>query len=70
MAGLQKDWEKQRLYSWMTHKKSFLYQEPEEGAATPQETEPDLTATVGWSPGEAWVISGLSQGRRLWQQQS
>ena len=40
------------------------------GAATPQETEPDLSGSVGGSPVEAWVSSGAPQGQRHWQQQS
>ena len=34
----------------------------EKGAATPQETDPDLPVSVQKSPAEAWVGSGLLQG--------
>ena len=40
------------------------------GAVTPQETEPDLSGSVGGSPVEVWVSSGSPQGQRHWQQQS
>jgi len=40
------------------------------GAVTPQETDPDLPASVGGSPVEAWVSKFSPQGRRHWQQQS
>ena len=33
------------------------------GAVTPQETEPDLHASVGGSPVEAWVCTGLLRGK-------
>ena len=36
----------------------------------PQETEPDLSGSVGGSPVEAWVSSGAPQRQRHWQQQS
>ena len=35
----------------------------EKGAATPQETDPDLPVSVQESPAEAWVSGGLLQGR-------
>ena len=35
----------------------------EKGAVTPQETDPDLPVSVQESPVEAWVGSGLLQGR-------
>ena len=34
----------------------------ENGAVTPQETDPDLPTSVQESPAEAWVSSGLLQG--------
>ena len=40
------------------------------GAVTPQETDPDLPASVGGSPVEAWVSKCSPQGWRHWQQQS
>ena len=42
----------------------------EEGAETPQETEPDLLVSVWVSPVEAWDDSGPSQGQGHWQKQS
>ena len=37
-----------------------MHQDPGEGAVTPGETEPDLPASVGWSPAEAgWGEPGL-----------
>ena len=36
----------------------------EKGAVTPQETDPDLLMSGQASPAEAWVGSGLLQGRR------
>ena len=42
----------------------------EKGAVTPQETEPDLPASVQESPAEAWVNSGLPWSQRHWLQQS
>ena len=38
----------------------------EEGAETPQETEPDLPLSVWGSPMEAWDGSGPSQGQGNW----
>ena len=35
----------------------------EKGAVTPQETDPDLPVSVQESPVEAWVGTGLLQGR-------
>ena len=35
----------------------------EEGAVTPQMTEPDLPVSVQASPVEVWVDSGLLQGQ-------
>ena len=40
------------------------------GAATPQETEPELPASVGGSPAEAWVNKGSLQAPGDWQQLS
>ena len=37
-----------------------------EGAVMPQETEPDLSASVGGSSVEALVGSGSSQGQGNW----
>ena len=42
------------------------YQDPEERSMTPQETDP---MSVQESPAEAWVGSGLLQGRGHWVQQ-
>ena len=38
-----------------------MYQDPEKGAVTPQETDPDLPVSVQESPVEAWVDRGLLQ---------
>ena len=35
----------------------------EEGAVTPQETDPDLPVSVQESPAESWVSGGLLQGQ-------
>ena len=35
----------------------------EKGAVTPQETDPDLPMSVQEAPAEAWIGSGLLQGR-------
>ena len=40
------------------------------GAATAQETEPKLPASVGWFPMGAWVGRGSPQGWGRWQQLS
>ena len=40
----------------------------EKGAVTPQETEPDLSASVGGSPAEAGTSCGSPQGQGHWQQ--
>jgi len=37
----------------------------EEGAVTPQETDPDLPVSVQESLAEVWVSGGLLQGRGL-----
>ena len=39
-----------------------------EGAVSPQETEPDLPASVGGSPAEAVGGCGSPQGQGHWQQ--
>ena len=41
----------------------------EKGAVTPQETDPDLPASVQESLADAWVCGGLVQGLRHWVQQ-
>ena len=38
------------------------------GEMTPQETEPDLPASVGGSPMDVWVNSDLPCGWGYWQQ--
>ena len=38
----------------------------EKGAATPQETDPDLPVSFQESPAEAWVGRGLLQGQQQW----
>ena len=43
---------------------------PEKGTGTLQETEPNLPASVGGPPVEAWVSRGSPQGWRYWQQLS
>ena len=40
------------------------------GAVTLQEAEPDLPASVGGSPAEAWVNKGSLQAPGDWQQLS
>ena len=40
------------------------------GAVTPKEAEPDLPASVGGSPWEVGISSGLSCGLGHWQKQS
>ena len=39
------------------------------GAVDPQETEPDLPASVAGSPVKLWISRGSPQGRGHWQQQ-
>ena len=39
-----------------------MHKDPEEGAVTPKETEPDLPVGIQESLAEAWVGSGLLQG--------
>ena len=47
------------------HKQNLVHNRTQEkGAATPQETDPDLSMSVQESPAEAWVSGGLLQGRR------
>ena len=47
------------------HKQNLVHTRTQEnGAVTPQETEPDLLVSVQESPVEAWVSSGLLQGPR------
>ena len=46
------------------HKQNFAHTKTQEkGAATPQETDPDLLMSVQESPAEVWVGRGLAQGR-------
>ena len=46
------------------HKQNLVHTRTQEkGAVTPQETDPDLPVSVQESPVEAWVSSGLLQGR-------
>jgi len=55
------NWWKQRLYSWRAQIKSCMHQDPEERSSDLTE-EPDLPASVGGSPVEAWVSSGSPLG--------
>ena len=46
------------------HKQNLVHTRTQEKrAVAPQETEPDLPVTVQESPTEAWVNSGLLQGK-------
>ena len=45
--------------SWRAQTKPCAHKDPEKGAVTPQETEPDLPVSVQESPTEAWVDNGL-----------
>ena len=46
------------------HKQNLVHTRTQEnGAVTPQETEPDLLVSVQESPVEAWVGCGLSRGQ-------
>ena len=45
------------------HHRATEQTNPQTGAMTPQETEPDLPMSVQESPLEAWVDSGLPWGR-------
>ena len=56
IVGLQQDWRKERFHSWRAHTQQCVHQDPGEGAVTPQETEPDILATVGRSPAEVWGV--------------
>ena len=48
------------------HKRNLVHtRTQEEGAVTPQETDPYLPVSVRESPAEAWVGSSLLQGRGL-----
>ena len=51
-AGLPQDWGKQKLHSWRAHTRSCAHQDPGKEAVTPQETGPDLLATIGGSSAE------------------
>ena len=42
----------QKLHSWRAHTKQYAHRDPGEGAVTPQETEPNLSASVGGPPAE------------------
>ena len=44
--------------------KTLCTRTQEKGAATPQDTDPDLPVSVQESPLEAWVGGGLLQGWR------
>ena len=45
------------------HKQNLLHTRTQEkGAATSQETDPDLPGSVQESPAEAWVSGSLLQG--------
>ena len=73
IAGLPQDWEtgRNRDFTLGGHKQNLVCTRTErKGAVTPQETEPDLPASVGGSPVEAWVGSGSLWGQGHWQQQS
>ena len=48
-----------------THTKLVCTRTQEEGAVTPQETDPDLPVSVQESLVEVWVSGGLLQGRGL-----
>ena len=50
------------------HTQSSVHKDPGEGAVTPQETEPDLPASVGGSPEEVGVGCGSLRGQGHWQQ--
>ena len=59
-----------RLYSWRTQTKSCAHQGTGKGAEIPQETKPDLPASVGGSPGEVWAGRGSQRGQGHWPQQA
>ena len=48
------------------HKQNLVHTKTQRKAENPQETEPNLPASVGRSPVEAWVGRGLPQGQRHW----
>ena len=54
IAGLPQDWGKRRLHSWMAQN-LMCTKTQGKGTLTPQETEPDLPASVGLSPAEIQV---------------
>ena len=66
-AGLRQDWGKQRLHSWRAHTKQCAHWDPGEGAVTPQETEPELPASVGGSLAEVGDGCGTPWGQGHWQ---
>ena len=59
LPELTPDWE---IDSWRAQQ-NLVSQDAEKGAATPQETVPDLPVGVQESPAEAWVGGDLMQGR-------
>ena len=59
-----------RLHSWRTQTKSCAHQGTGKGAESPPETEPDLPASVGGSPGEGWAGRGSQRGQGHWPQQA
>ena len=54
---------KQGLQSCRAQTKSYTPQYQRKRAVTPQETEPQLPASIGGSPVEVWVGSGSTQDR-------
>ena len=62
ITGLPQDWGKQRLHSWRAQTNLVHAKNQRKGAVIPQETEPKLPVSVGWSPMEAWLGRGSSQG--------
>ena len=56
ITELPQDW---GTDSWRAQTKPCAHKDPEKGAVTPQETEPDLPVSVQESPTEAWVDNGL-----------
>ena len=57
ITGLPQDWGRQKLHSWRAHTKSCVHQDPGEKAVTPEETGPDLPASIGGSLVEAGVAA-------------
>ena len=51
-----------------THTKQCVHRDPGEGAVTPGETEPDLSASAGGSPAEVGGGCGSPWGQGHWQQ--